>query len=111
MSNAKSSHKEEFAPLARRRISSTKADLMRARAVMRGNFHVRFLGGRERATARAYPAKVRRWQGLRHGAIPDRKSLIINGTTLRKCKKWCRNGAEMVPKIVADGNVRHNRLG
>ena len=30
---------------------------------MKGNFHARFLGGRERATARAYPVPIRTHAG------------------------------------------------
>ncbi len=38
------------------RVSLGKAEPYEGLSRMKGNFHVRFLGGRGRATARAYPA-------------------------------------------------------
>ncbi len=50
-------------------------------------------------------ASIARW------CNSDGKPLQTKGSAERKRKKWCRNGAEMVPNFVCDRTTGPNRLG
>jgi hypothetical protein len=56
------------------RVSLGKTEPYEGLSRMKGNFHVRFLGGRGRATARAYPA-LRRGYGVATGGQLGRSCL------------------------------------